>query len=93
MWRSSKGCRITSSTERGNSGNSSRKRTPLWAKLISQVVGYDEPPHRATAQVYDYLVEQKRLCRFSIRDLMPLFAILKILIFQVRKSHRCRIVF
>ena len=48
MTRSSIGWRSTSSTCLGNSGNSSRKRTPLWAREISPGMGFVPPPTRAT---------------------------------------------
>ena len=41
---SSSGCRITSSVRRLNSGNSSRKSTPLWLSEISPGVGVLPPP-------------------------------------------------
>ena len=48
---SSIGCRITSSVERLNSGNSSRKRTPLWARLTSPGAGMVEPPNKPTSEI------------------------------------------
>ena len=44
---SSKGCRITSKTLRLNSGNSSKNKTPLWAKEISPGCGLFPPPTKA----------------------------------------------
>src|SRR3989304_2631358 len=41
---SSIGCRIDSSTEWGNSGSSSRKRTPRWLSVISPGRGTRPPP-------------------------------------------------
>ena len=41
---SSSGCRITSKTLRGNSGNSSRNSTPLWASDTSPGRGIMPPP-------------------------------------------------
>src|SRR6185437_15222196 len=49
MRRSSKGWRNTSRTERLNSGNSSRKSTPLCAKDISPGCGTPPPPTSATS--------------------------------------------
>src|SRR5687768_2576987 len=45
---SSKGCLKDSKTLLSNSGNSSRKRTPLWARVISPGRGKAPPPTRAT---------------------------------------------
>src|SRR3989304_2544392 len=44
---SSTGWRSTSSTSRWNSGSSSRKSTPWWARLISPGRGIDPPPTSA----------------------------------------------
>ncbi len=49
--RSSNGWRSTSRTERLNSGSSSRKRTPLCARLISPGWGKDPPPTSATSLI------------------------------------------
>lgn len=49
--RSSKGWRITSKTERLNSGSSSKNKTPLWAKEISPGWGYCPPPTKATSEM------------------------------------------
>ena len=51
MVRSSRGWRITSSTERENSGNSSRNNTPLWARDISPGIGLAPPPTSATGDM------------------------------------------
>ena len=52
--RSSNGCRITSRTERLNSGNSSKNKTPLCDSEISPGCGYEPPPTSATSViVYD----------------------------------------
>ena len=48
---SSTGWRSTSRARRPNSGISSRKRTPLWARLTSPGRGSAPPPTRATADV------------------------------------------
>ena len=53
---SSKGSLITSNTLRLNSGSSSRKSTPLWARLISPGCGLVLPPTKATAHIYDNVV-------------------------------------
>jgi hypothetical protein len=45
------GCRITSSTVLLNSGNSSRKRTPLWPREISPGCGKVPPPTSATSDI------------------------------------------
>ena len=47
---SSKGWRMASSTSRRNSGSSSRKRTPLWARLISPGRMRGPPPERAETE-------------------------------------------
>ena len=44
---SSSGWRNASSDERVNAGNSSRKRTPKWAKDTSPALGIVPPPTRA----------------------------------------------
>jgi len=49
--RSSIGWRITSSTERLNSGSSSKKSTPLWASEISPGMGFEPPPTSATSLI------------------------------------------
>ena len=54
IWRSSSGCRIVSSALRENSGSSSRKRTPLWARLISPGRNDELPPISATTYIYDF---------------------------------------
>ena len=51
MMRSSRGCRITSSTERLNSGNSSRNNMPLCASDISPGTGLEPPPTSATGDI------------------------------------------
>jgi hypothetical protein len=43
---SSSGWRSTSSVRRLNSGSSSRKSTPLWAREISPGEGVEPPPTR-----------------------------------------------
>lgn len=43
-WPSSRGCRKTSRTLRLNSGSSSRKSTPLWARETSPGLGICPPP-------------------------------------------------
>ena len=48
---SSRGCLRLSSTFLGNSGNSSRNKTPLWARLISPGLGHVPPPTIAGADV------------------------------------------
>lgn len=48
---SSWGWRITSSAARLNSGSSSRKSTPLWAREISPGRGLVPPPTRATSEM------------------------------------------
>jgi len=47
---SSKGCLRDSMAFLLNSGNSSRKRTPLWAREISPGCGMDPPPTRADSE-------------------------------------------
>ena len=49
--RSSRGWRMVSRAERLNSGNSSRKRTPLCARLISPGWSEAPPPMRATSEM------------------------------------------
>ena len=51
IWRSSNGWRNTSSTPRLNSGNSSKKSTPLCARLISPGCGKLPPPTIATWEI------------------------------------------
>jgi len=51
MTLSSRGCLITSRTERLNSGSSSRNRTPLCPRDISPGWGKVPPPTRATSVV------------------------------------------
>jgi hypothetical protein len=48
---SSSGCRITSSTLRGNSGNSSKKSTPLCASDTSPGRGIIPPPIRPASEM------------------------------------------
>ena len=50
MTRSSRGWRRASRTERGNSGISSRKRTPRWAREISPGVAFEPPPIMETEE-------------------------------------------
>src|SRR5260221_11574712 len=52
MWMgpSSRGCLSDSMTRLSNSGNSSRKSTPRWAKVISPGRGIAPPP---TSDTYD----------------------------------------
>ena len=50
-WPSSSGWRITSRADRLNSGSSSRKRTPLWAREISPGPGMVPPPSRPTSEM------------------------------------------
>jgi hypothetical protein len=45
----SKGSRNASKAARGNSGSSSKNKTPWWAKEISPGLGGDPPPTKATA--------------------------------------------
>lgn len=49
--RSSKGCLRTSNTVLLYSGNSSKNKTPLWAKDISPGCGTDPPHTRATSEM------------------------------------------
>ena len=49
--RSSKGCLKTSKTPFLNSGSSSKKSTPLWAKEISPGWGKLPPPTKATSLI------------------------------------------
>ena len=51
IFRSSSGWRKTSSVDLLNSGSSSRKRTPLWARLISPGCGLVPPPTSATCEM------------------------------------------
>ena len=51
MWRSSRGWRSTSSVLLLNSGSSSQKSTPLWAKDISPGCGVEPPPTKATCEM------------------------------------------
>ena len=44
IFLSSSGCRSASRIERGNSGISSRKRTPRWAREISPGSAFVPPP-------------------------------------------------
>lgn len=46
--RSSRGCRRASRALRPNSGNSSRKRTPLCARVTSPGLGSEPPPTKET---------------------------------------------
>jgi len=48
---SSMGCLKTSSTFLLNSGSSSRKSIPLWARLISPGVGVVPPPTSAASEI------------------------------------------
>src|SRR6185312_12619155 len=48
---SSSGWRITSSTLRGNSGNSSRNSTPLWARETSPGRGTMPPPIKPASEI------------------------------------------
>ena len=48
---SSRGWRSTSRVERRNSGSSSRKRTPWWARLTSPGRGMVPPPMRPTSEM------------------------------------------
>ena len=48
---SSKGCLNDSRVERGNSGSSSRNKTPQWAKDISPGCGLLPPPIKPTLEV------------------------------------------
>ena len=50
-WPSSMGCRRTSRTFFLNSGSSSRKRTPLWARLTSPGLGFCPPPIRPASEM------------------------------------------
>jgi hypothetical protein len=45
----SMGSRNASKAARGNSGSSSKNKTPWWAKEISPGLGGDPPPTKATA--------------------------------------------
>src|SRR3989344_3388109 len=48
---SSKGCRNASRTERGNSGNSSKNKTPRWASEISPGTNVGPPPTSPTREI------------------------------------------
>ena len=59
---SSIGCLRLSNTERGNSGNSSKKRTPRWASVISPGLGLEPPPISPTSEVVWCGERNGRLC-------------------------------
>jgi hypothetical protein len=69
---SSMGWRSTSSTRRWNSGSSSRKRTPLWARLASPGRGIIPPPMRpAWEMVWWGARNGRRPTSPSSRDSVP----------------------
>src|SRR5207244_9232257 len=49
--RSSRGCLSTSRMFRGNSGSSSRNKTPLWDMLTSPGRGMEPPPTRPASDI------------------------------------------
>ena len=64
----SSGSRRTSSARRSHSGNSSRKRTPSWARLTSPGRGSAPPPMSATALGDDIAGERMP---YAHRDIKP----------------------
>lgn len=71
-WPSSRGCLRTSRAERLNSGSSSMKRTPLWARDISPGPGMLPPPSRPTSLMVWWGERKGRWKpRFSSDRVMP----------------------
>src|SRR3989344_1466505 len=83
---SSKGCLRFSRTSRENSGNSSRKRTPLWAREISPGLGQAPPPTRATPEAV-WCGDRKGLCDRNDRSFFKSPATLQILVTSIASSR------